>query len=85
MHFYVYLPFLEVNVTVRVKMKGMDYPVVLSRNYLPEIKEYGTGAEFAASAKKTRPYASKMQGHTDLYDYQMKRISDIIDRYSLPK
>ena len=79
-----YLPFLEVNVTVRVKMKGMDYPVVLSRNYLPEIKEWCNGEEFAASTKKTRPYASKMQGHTDLYDYQMKRISDIIKRYSLP-
>ena len=79
-----YLPFLEVNVKVLVKMKGMQYPVVLSRNYLPEIKEYGNGTDFAASAKKTRPYASKMKGHTDLYDYQMKRIGDIITRYSLP-
>jgi len=82
-YYEAYLPFLEVNVTVRVKMMGMDYPVVLSRNYLPEIKEWGNGAEFAASIKKTRPYASKMQGHTDLYDYQMKRISDIIERYDL--
>ncbi len=81
---WAYLPFLEVNVTVRVKMKGMQTPIVLSRNYLPEYKEWGNGAEFAASTKKTRPYASKMQGHTDLYDYQMKRISDIIERYSLP-
>lgn len=80
----VLIPFLEVNVTVRVKMKGMQQPIVLSRSYLPEIKDYGNGADFAASAKKTRPYASKMNGHTDLYDYQMKRISDIIDRYSLP-
>ena len=81
--FAAYLPFLEVNVTVRVKMKGMEYPVVLSRNYLPEIKEWGTGAEFYNSAKKTHTYASKMQGHTELYDYQMKRISDIISRYEL--
>ena len=78
-----YLPFLEVNVKVLVKMKGMQQPIVLSRNYLPEIKEYGNGADFAASAEKTRPYASKMNGHTDLYDYQMKRISDIIERYGL--
>ena len=78
-----YLPFLEVNVKVLVKMKGMQQPIVLSRNYLPEIKEWGLGADFAASAKKTRPYASKMNGHTDLYDYQMKRISDIIVRYEL--
>jgi hypothetical protein len=81
-HLY-HLPFLEVNVKVLVKMKGMQQPVVLSRNYLPEIKDYGNGADFAASAKKTRPYASKMNGHTDLYDYQMKRISDIIERYGL--
>ena len=80
----VLIPFLEVNVTVRVKMKGMQQPIVLSRSYLPEIKDYGNGADFAASAKKTRPYASKMNGHTDLYDYQMKRINDIIERYSLP-
>lgn len=80
-----HVPFPEINVKVLVKMKGMQQPIVLSRNYLPEIKEWGTGVEFYNSAKKTRPYASKMQGHTDLYDYQMKRISDIIDRYKLPK
>ena len=83
-YYEAYLPFLEVNVTVRVKMKGMDYPVVLSRNYLPEIKEWGYGVEFAKSKRHSRPYQSKMSGHTDLYDYQMKRISDIIERYSLP-
>lgn len=77
------IPFLEVNVTVRVKMKGMDYPVVLSRNYLPEIKEYGNGSEFDKSRRHSRPYQSKMSGHTDLYDYQMKRIDDIIERYGL--
>ncbi len=83
LHRTFHVPFPEINVKVLVKMKGMDYPVVLSRNYLPEIKEYGNGADFAASIKKTRPYASKMKGHTDLYDYQMKRISDIIERYGL--
>ena len=82
-YYEAYLPFLEVNVTVRVKMKGMDYPVVLSRNYLPEIKDYGDGSEFNKSRKKTRPYASKMSGHTDLYDYQMKRIDDILERYEV--
>ena len=81
----VLIPFLEVNVTVRVKMKGMQQPIVLSRSYLPEIKDYGDGTDFYNSKKKTRPYASKMTGHTDLYDYQMKRISDIITRYKLPE
>lgn len=80
---YTFIPFLEVNVKVLVKMKGIKQPIVLSRNYLPDIREYVDGSEFLASTKKTRPYASKMTGHTDLYDYQMKRISDIIERYGL--
>ena len=84
---YAYIPFLEVNVKVLVKMKGMQQPIVLSRNYLPDIKTYDEGTEFKNSAKKARPYASKMKGHTDLYDYQMKRINDILDRYkfTVPK
>ncbi len=79
-----YRPFLEVNVKVLVKMKGMQQPIVLSRNYLPEIKGWDYGVSFTNSVKKTRPYASKMKGHTDLYDYQIKRINDIIARYSIP-
>ena len=80
---YNFLPFLEVNVKVKVKMRGMDNPIVLSRNYLPDIMDYGDGSEFAKSRRHSRPYQSKMSGHTDLYDYQMKRISDIIVRYGL--
>ena len=79
-----YFPFYEVNVKVTIKMKGMQTPIVLSRNYLPEYKAYGDGTDFANSAKKTKPYASKMKGHTDLYDYQMKRISDIMTQCSIP-
>lgn len=66
-------------------MKGLQQPIMLNRTYLPDIKNYGDGTDYATSMKKIMPYASKMQGHTDLYDYQMKRISDIITRYSLPK
>ena len=79
-----YFPFYEVNVKVTIKMKGMQTPIVLSRNYLPEYKAYGDGTNFANSVKKTKPYASKMKGHTDLYDYQMKRISDIMTQCSIP-
>ena len=73
-------PFLEVNVSVRVKLKGMSSPVVLSRTYLPEIKRYNA-AEFCISFKN-RPYANKLK-NSDLYNYQLKRIKDIADEYGL--
>ena len=76
------IPFLEVNVTVLVKMKGVDTPIVLSRNYLPEIKSFDA-TEFNNAVHKAKPYASKMQGHTELYDYQMKRIYTILDDYDV--
>ena len=76
------LPFLEVNVKVRIKMKDRDGLIILSRNYLPDIKSYNAG-DFEAGVKKTKPYESKMNGHTDLYDYQMKRIRQIIDDLKL--
>ena len=66
------LPFLEVNVTVRVKMKGMDTPILLSRNYLPEYKIYNAG-EMSQSVQKAGAYK-----HTELYNYQMKRIDDLL-------
>ena len=65
--------------TVRVKMKGMDTPILLSRNYLPEIKEYST-VEFLKSID-SRTYVSKTKGHSYLYDYQMKRIKEICDYF----
>lgn len=79
---YTYMPFLEVSVTVLVKMKGMDTPVLLSRNYLPEIKSFDK-EEFNNAVHKTKPYASKMQGHTELYDYQMRRIYTILSDYDV--
>jgi hypothetical protein len=77
-----YMPFLEVSVTVLVKLKSMDTPIVLSRNYLPEIKSFDK-EEFNNAVRKTKPYASKMQGHTELYDYQMKRIYTILSDYDV--
>ena len=84
---YVPYPFLEVNVKVKVKMRGMENPIVLSRNYLPEIVDYGDGSDFESS-RSLYDYnynQRKMYGHTDLYDYQMKRIDDIIKLYRTPK
>ena len=77
-----YMPFLEVSVTVLVKLKSMDTPVLLSRNYLPEIKSFDK-VEFNNAVHKAKPYASKMQGHTELYDYQMRRIYTILSDYDV--
>ena len=83
--YYIQYPFLEVNVKVKVKMRGMENPIVLSRNYLPDIVDYGDGSDFDDSRRHSRPYQSKMSGHTDLYDYQMKRIDDILKLYRTPQ
>ena len=80
--YYIQYPFLEVNVKVKVKMRGMENPIVLSRNYLPDIVDYGDGSEFDDSRRYY--YVGKKYGHTDLYDYQMKRIDDIIKLYRTP-
>ena len=72
-------PFLEVNVTVRVKMKGMDTPILLSRNYLPEYKKWDK-VEFFNAIKKAGSYK-----HTELYNYQMKRINDLQDLFGIDR
>lgn len=77
-----YMPFIEVSVTVRVKLKSMKKPVLLSRNYLPEIRTFDPD-EFDQAIHKTKPYASKTEGHTGLYDYQMKRIYAILSKYEI--
>lgn len=77
-----YMPFLEVSVTVMVKLRDKDKPIVLSRNYLPEIKVFDA-TEFENAVHKTRPYADKMNGHTKLYDYQMTRIYTILGDYDV--
>ena len=76
----IVIPFVEVNVKVKIKMKGMEQPIVLSRNYLPEMKTYNA-VNLYQSSTKVKAYASKMKGHTDLYDFQMKRIQNILSRY----
>lgn len=77
-----YMPFLEVSVTVMVKLRDKDKPIVLSRNYLPEIKVFDA-TEFENAVRKTKPYASLMTGHTALYDYQMTRIYSILDDFDI--
>lgn len=71
------IPFLEINVTVRVKMKGKEAPIVLSRNYLPEIVDFNL--YLFNNSINSKSYAEKTVGHSELYDYQMQRIYDILD------
>lgn len=75
----VRIPFVEINVTVRVKMRNLKNPIVLSRIYLPEYKVYDP-LQFHNNALNM-PYASKIQGHSPLYDYQMQRIKEICSTY----
>ena len=74
------IPFLEVNVTVTIKMKDVNGIIVMSRSYLPALQRYDEQA-FENSYKRDRPYADKMKGHTELYDYQIERIADIFLYY----
>ena len=74
------IPFLEVCVTVTIKMTDMDGAIVMSRSYLPALRRYDEQA-FEASYNRSRPYADKMAGHTELYDYQIERIADIFLYY----
>ena len=75
----VRIPFVEINVTVRVKMRNLKNPIVLSRIYMPEYKAYDP--LLLHNNSLNMPYANKIQGHSPLYDYQMQRIKDICTTY----
>jgi len=47
-----------------------------------EIKSFDK-EEFNNAVHKAKPYAGKMQGHTELYDYQMRRIYTILSDYDV--
>ena len=75
----VRIPFVEINVTVRVKMRNLKNPIVLSRIYMPQYKAYDP--LLLHNNSLNMPYANKIQGHSPLYDYQMQRIKDICTTY----
>ena len=72
------VPDLEVNVTVIVKLRSMNEPIVLSRNYLPEFEAI-TIAQMQPIAKELydRPSGSIYTYNRERYDYQSKRINNI--------
>jgi len=72
------IPLLEVNVNIRFKMKNSNRIFIYNRNYLPEYKFYNP-YEFFESKNNRKPYIR----NTELYNYQIKRISDICSSYNL--
>ena len=72
-------PNLEIDVYVTVKMKNLDAPIFLNRTYLPQFKvlEFGDKYREYLTALNNRQVNSKQKGHTQTYDYQVKRIMEL--------
>lgn len=83
-----YFPTVEINVTVQVKLKSVDQPIILSRIYLPDYQYHEVQTRFALldegkqfldeiydriQAKKN--LSPKTAGHTQSYDFQAARIN----------
>lgn len=75
-------PAIEINVTVQVKLKSVDQPIILSRIYLPDCQLMEIFNVDAAKvyvvldrifAKKN--LSPKTAGHTQSYDFQAARIN----------
>jgi hypothetical protein len=76
----IMVPGIEVNVLVQVKMKDREEPILLSRNYLPEITAFKT-SDFSNGKFdyiKTHELSPKQEGHRDSYDYQVDRVFKIL-------
>ena len=71
----------EINVTVQVKLKSVDQPIILSRIYLPDYQYLQICTDKAKvlevidriNAKKN--LSPKTAGHTQSYDFQAARIN----------
>ena len=75
-------PAVEINVTVQVKLKSLDLPIILSRIYLPDYQYLEISNEDEAKVLEVidRIYAKKnlsqkTAGHTQSYDFQAARIN----------
>ena len=76
-----FFPMVEINVTVQVKLKSHDAPILLSRIYLPdyqylEINESETKVlEVIDRIYAKKNLSPKTAGHTQSYDFQASRIN----------
>ena len=74
-------PAVEINVTVQVKLKSLDLPIILSRIYLPDYQYLEICTDEAKVLEVIdRIYAKKnlspkTAGHTQSYDFQAARIN----------
>ena len=74
----ILLPDLSVNVSVSVKMKGIDKPFVFSRNYLPEFNDVKfSDMDAIANRIKSHKLSAKQNGHDYSYKYQVERIEKL--------
>ena len=72
---------LEISVTVTIKLKGKKTPFVYNRVYLPEVKDLSYTDESLDgfyNRIKNHQLSPLRDGHRAIYDYQVKRIGDMI-------
>ena len=74
-------PGYEINVSLTVKLKGVDTPFAFSRIYVPEIKDldFNNIGSIIENAEKKTNLSPKTAGHTNLYDMQLSRLKKIYD------
>ena len=68
----------EVTVTVTIKLKSMANPIVMSRVYLPEFEWVDVNTPSNMASLYNRIKNGKKSNSTELYDYQVKRIGEIL-------
>ena len=74
-------PAVEINVTVQVKLKSVDQPIILSRIYLPDYQYLEVAPdedkvlEVIDRIMAKKNLSPKTAGHTQSYDFQAARIN----------
>ena len=74
-------PAIEINVTVQVKLKSLDLPIILSRIYLPDYqylqicRDEAKVLEVIDCINAKKNLSPKTAGHTQSYDFQAARIN----------
>ena len=74
-------PAVEINVSVLVKLKSLDAPILLSRIYLPDfqyleiLKDEAKVQEVLDRILAKKNLSPKTKGHTQSYDFQAARIN----------